>query len=217
MFEDMSFFLDPVYGSPGHGGFHSGMTPEIPVEDESVVEYVNGESSYSSYGPGDILKTIWTNQDHGLGSDVSTGSAGNQSIRTSTNWNPPPSEQAEWAYFWIIRRMGADSTGSDTRFNQNGYNLDLIPKYAYAIDDSGWKRWIYPIKFNGRMGQCTFNCGTYDVVAENFSTVICDPPSYNEIEKKLGNVVLESDVGVAVVSSTPPSEPYPGQLWYQEY
>lgn len=209
IFEDMSFYLDPVYG----GTPNPAQCPEIPVEDESVFTHHQGLPSYSSYGPGSRLSLSWLHQDHGLGSDITTGSAGEQSERTVTDWTPYPNHQNESCYVWLNRRMG-DTSGSDSRFSQNGYDLDLYLRYAYIIDYEGWKKWIVPLLFTARLRQCSFDCGTYDVRAENYCHVIADSASYAEIVKKLGSVTLEANLGIPDFSATAPTDPYPGQLWY---
>ncbi|MHA2084004.1 MAG: hypothetical protein ACXABD_09640 [Candidatus Thorarchaeota archaeon] len=208
--EDMSFYFDPVYGG---GTPNPAQAPEIPVEDESHFTHRLGFPSYSDYGPGDTISMVWNYQDHGLGSDVSSGSAGNQSERTSTDWTPYPNHQHEGAYMWLTRRMG-NSSGSDARFNQDGYDLDMRPKYVYFVDGEGYKRWVYPMLFSARLYQCSFDCGTWDVRAEDYCHVIADSPSYNEAEKVLGNITLDANLGIPDFGATAPDNPYPGQLWY---
>lgn len=207
-FEDNSFWKD--YGSPGSAD--PTKVPVIPVEDETVFTHKAGVPLYSSYAPGWRMQMEWTHQDHGLGADMSTGSAGDQSERTATNWGYQ--EQEEWTYYWLVRRMGDADSGSDARLQQDGYDLDLYLKYAWVQDWQGWKVWLAPNLFRAKLTRSSFDCGTYDVRAQYFCNVVVDPPTYGEIENYLGNIVLESNLGIPDFSATEPSDPYPGMLWY---
>jgi hypothetical protein len=201
--EDMSWIVD--YG----GTPNPNQTPEIPVQDEGAFDTAYG-SAYTQYGPGATLTKTWYYQDYGLGS--TGGSAGNQSPRTSTNWNPPPDHQSPFTYFWLTRWMG-NTTGSDSRLNQNGYDLDLRLRYAYVYDLNGWKQWIAPTPFFARLYQCDFATDSYNIVAQDYCHIVVDGYTYKGLTYS-GTVTLDANLGIADFSSTAPSGSYPGQLWY---
>lgn len=206
--EDGSFFADSGNIPP------SDATPPIPVEDETDPTYVNSYDSWNSISRGDELIFVFTNQDFGLGSNYSLSPwqnyAGNQTPHTFLD----PGDQED-VWFYLVRGMGDYNTAPDSRRHQNGYDLDMHLKYAYVMWPGGSKLWISPMMVTSEFRMCSFATLSQDIIAPDHTYAKVDSATMASIQSYIGNVLLTSDIGRVIVSSTEPTPAPPGYYWYK--